>query len=245
MDFVARYGGEEFALVLPGAELEDAKSAAERIRNAVAETKVAFAGKNLEVTVSVGVAELRPGDTVTSLLQHADTALYAAKTAGRNCSYYYERGACRPVDPSAVAERAETAGAGRPQFVHVAPENGPTDRRVQSRHTFSRVQRIAPYIAGRVPVAEDFRDVRCRDLSASGVSFWLLSPPEFSSIVVALGEAGTVKYLIAEVVRTVPVRHDDKTIYIVGCRFKGRLDQEEKKEVAPVSRELETTSHGA
>jgi diguanylate cyclase len=224
MDFVARYGGEEFAFVLPGTRLEDAKSAAERIRNGIAQAKVPFSGKDLQVTVSVGLAELHPGDTVASLLKHADTALYAAKSNGRNRSYYYDGGTCRTVDSAAVAARAEVAKVVRQQLVEVASDDESTDRRTQARYSYPRVQSIAPYVAGRAPAADEFREVQCRDLTSGGISFWLPSPPEFSSLVVALGKDGTLKHLLAEVSHTAVVRNGDKTVCLVGCRFTERLD---------------------
>jgi len=224
MDFVARYGGEEFAFVLPGTRIEDAKAAAERIRTAIGGAVVSFAGQDLKVTVSVGLAELQPGDSVDTLLKHADAALYAAKANGRNRTYYYDRGDCVPVDSAAVAARSEVAKAVHQELVGAEVEEWSSDRRNLARHKFPRIQSIAPYVDGRVPTAEEFRDVRCRDLNSGGLSFWLPAPPDFSSLVVALGRDDTVKYLLGEVSHTATVQVGDKTVYLVGCRFTGRLD---------------------
>lgn len=76
---LARYGGEEFAWLLPGTDLEQATLQCEYLREAVK-----FASAALPVTVSVGVAMARTGDSIASLLQRADAALYAAKHAGRD-----------------------------------------------------------------------------------------------------------------------------------------------------------------
>ena len=73
-DVLARYGGEEFALILPGCELENALATAERLRAATP------AGQ----TCSVGVAEWLRGEDAISLIFRADTALYDAKSQGRN-----------------------------------------------------------------------------------------------------------------------------------------------------------------
>lgn len=87
-DRVARYGGEEFALMLPGASLEDAKGAAERIRK-VLEAKQWTLGPTGEpvgaVTASFGVAKLRVNETGADLIKRADDNLYDAKARGRNC----------------------------------------------------------------------------------------------------------------------------------------------------------------
>jgi diguanylate cyclase len=87
-DIAARYGGEEFAVVLPNTALQSAAVLANHIRNAVMnkELKKRSTGENLgRITVSVGVATLRPGDTPQSLIDRADRCLYAAKRSGRNC----------------------------------------------------------------------------------------------------------------------------------------------------------------
>lgn len=223
-DFVARYGGEEFAFVLPGTTIEDAKSAAERVRKAVAGAKVSFAGQELQVTISVGLAEIRSGDTVASLLKHADTALYAAKTNGRNRSYYHDGTTCRAVDAGAVALRSEVAKVVRQQLVEVKRDDWSTDRRTRSRHRFSRIQSIAPCLGGRLPTADDFYDVQCRDLNSGGISFWLPSPPEYSSLVVALGKDDERKYLLADVAHTAAVQRGETTLFLVGCRFTREVD---------------------
>ena len=88
VDRVARFGGEEFAMMLPGAGLDDAVRVAERIRK-VLESKQWTIEPNRErvgrITVSIGVAKLRPGETGPELLKRVDECLYDAKAKGRNC----------------------------------------------------------------------------------------------------------------------------------------------------------------
>jgi diguanylate cyclase len=86
-DKVARFGGEEFALMFPGARLEEAVSAIERIRG-VLESKqwtVEPSGERVgKVTASFGVARLSANESATDLLRRVDQLLYAAKVQGRN-----------------------------------------------------------------------------------------------------------------------------------------------------------------
>src|ERR1700682_3701092 len=83
----ARYGGEEFAIVLPNTVLRSAITVADHIRRAVMtkELMKRSTGEHLgRVTISVGVATLQNTDTVQSLIERADSCLYAAKRNGRN-----------------------------------------------------------------------------------------------------------------------------------------------------------------
>ena len=88
-DVVARYGGEEFVVLLPGTDLDGALATAERIRAAVASSKVTITTAQdispMSVTCSIGVAEHpRHGTTVAGLLRSADAAMYQAKSQGRD-----------------------------------------------------------------------------------------------------------------------------------------------------------------
>ena len=88
-DVVARYGGEEFVVLLPGTDLDGALATAERIRVAVASSKIAITTAQdiapMSVTCSIGVAEHpRHGTTVAGLLRSADAAMYQAKSQGRD-----------------------------------------------------------------------------------------------------------------------------------------------------------------
>lgn len=79
-DIAARYGGEEFAFILPNTDQAGAQKIAERIR-----LRVESAGwTNQPVTISIGVATLIIGDTVSTLQSRADRALYTSKNHGRN-----------------------------------------------------------------------------------------------------------------------------------------------------------------
>jgi diguanylate cyclase len=104
-DTAARYGGEEFAIVLPNTVLRSAATVADHIRKAVMtkELMKRSTGERLgRITISIGVATLRNGDTVQSLIERTDGCLYAAKRHGRN------RVICE-TDPEAAPEPAKVA----------------------------------------------------------------------------------------------------------------------------------------
>jgi diguanylate cyclase (GGDEF)-like protein len=85
VDFVARYGGEEFVVVLVETFSEGALQIAERIRALVETPRLAANNELISVTVSLGVAESRIGDSrPEDVLGRADRAMYDAKHAGRN-----------------------------------------------------------------------------------------------------------------------------------------------------------------
>jgi two-component system, cell cycle response regulator len=83
-DIAGRYGGEEFLLVFSDTDLQMAQVVAERVRQAVAATPVANEGKQIPVTISLGVALASGSDIPDQIIERADRALYVAKTAGRN-----------------------------------------------------------------------------------------------------------------------------------------------------------------
>ncbi len=80
-DIIGRYGGEEFLVILPDTPIGEAVKVAERIRKLIEATEFP---EGFRVTISCGVSQLRPQDSVESLIKRADEALYKAKKAGRN-----------------------------------------------------------------------------------------------------------------------------------------------------------------
>jgi diguanylate cyclase len=96
--FVARLGGEEFAVLVGSGEMNNVFAIAEKIRIAVADHYFSFEGVALSVTLSVGLATIRDGETASDLLGRTDRALYAAKAAGRNRSYYHNGKGCQSID---------------------------------------------------------------------------------------------------------------------------------------------------
>ena len=86
-DLVARYGGEEFSVLLPETALQNAVAIAERLRARIGEIDPGKTGEQQlpPVSVSIGIAEFRSGDSLEDLIAAADAAMYAAKHAGRNC----------------------------------------------------------------------------------------------------------------------------------------------------------------
>ena len=84
-DLAARFGGEEFLVLMPNSDLMTTQQTAERIRkNIEGLVRVGPVEDQRVVTVSLGVANLRPGEDAETLLHRADAALYRAKTDGRN-----------------------------------------------------------------------------------------------------------------------------------------------------------------
>lgn len=86
VDLVARLGGEEFVVLLPNISADQSMALAERIRQAVAHSRLQVDGKPLSFSVSIGVAQYDPRElTLNGWLSRADNALYRAKAQGRNC----------------------------------------------------------------------------------------------------------------------------------------------------------------
>lgn len=99
VDLACRAGGEEFAILMPGADADAAKIAAERLRQFIASEpfRVRQHAERVPLTVSIGVTQLHSDDTAVSFLRRADQALAAAKDQGRNRVI-----AARPRRPAAA-----------------------------------------------------------------------------------------------------------------------------------------------
>lgn len=87
IDVVGRFGGDEFVILLPEVGLEVTRAAAERLREQLSTTPLVLDdGRQVIVTLSIGLATLEAQEKrLDDLFHRADTALYAAKSGGRNC----------------------------------------------------------------------------------------------------------------------------------------------------------------
>ena len=100
-DIFARVGGEEFCIMLPGCSIEDARDRAEQLRVAISLVSDKSRGT---ISASMGVSATRPsGYDLHQLMAHADTALYQAKRAGRDCVIVY--------DPSSIVTELRRGNA--------------------------------------------------------------------------------------------------------------------------------------
>ena len=86
VDFFCRFGGEEFVALMPETALDDAMEVLNKIRNAIANASFNYKEQPLSITLSVGVTQFKQDDDVETAFARADKALYAAKSAGRNCT---------------------------------------------------------------------------------------------------------------------------------------------------------------
>jgi len=105
-DLPARYGGEELIAVFPGSDLKASVAVGEAIRRLISECKITrrSTGEVLPgVTVSIGVAQLRPGESMADLIERCDRALYTAKDTGRNRVVTDVAGEPGPANPLAAA----------------------------------------------------------------------------------------------------------------------------------------------
>lgn len=83
-DYIARWGGEEFAILLVETQLEDAKLIAEQLRSNIEKNTLLVKQTNIKTTISLGVTQANNEDDVDSLFKRVDTALYQAKSKGKN-----------------------------------------------------------------------------------------------------------------------------------------------------------------
>jgi len=89
-DNVYRYGGEEFAVVLNRCDVTQAETMADKIRSKIEQSNLLYAGKNVHVTISVGVTIHQQGDSLEDLIGRADKALYCAKKSNKNCAVLFD-----------------------------------------------------------------------------------------------------------------------------------------------------------
>jgi len=83
MDTFARYGGDEFVILIPEADLQQTFEFCHRIQNIVSDTPIKIVADLINIHLSLGVAQIRPQDNLTSLLNRADQTMYRAKQSGR------------------------------------------------------------------------------------------------------------------------------------------------------------------
>lgn len=83
-DFFARFGGDEFALIMPNTTLAGAVIVAERLRALTCDTTFTYEAHTLQLSLSIGVATARTGDTIETIVERSDQALYVSKENGRN-----------------------------------------------------------------------------------------------------------------------------------------------------------------
>jgi len=149
-DVPCRYGGEEFALVMPNTQISQARLAAERVRKAIEELTINFEGKSLNVTASMGVAQIATGENEAKLVRRADDAVYVAKEAGRNCGFWNDGNQCHsvldppspksaPITSENKLEKAEDA-SNTPVSLESLPDSavfsGELSRRISESHRF-------------------------------------------------------------------------------------------------------------
>jgi len=86
-DFVFRIGGEEFVLLLTNTEVSKAEILVEKLRKVVYAREFHFDQDCVSLSLSAGLTDTRDGDSVKSIYERADAALYRAKNSGRNCQF--------------------------------------------------------------------------------------------------------------------------------------------------------------
>ena len=96
-DTAARWGGDEFLLLLPGTNSKIAMDLAERISKNVGKRRYVYENHTLAVTLTIGVAVIKNGDTTDGIIKNADTGMYQGKRVGRNRVVLFDK----PIMPLA------------------------------------------------------------------------------------------------------------------------------------------------
>jgi hypothetical protein len=107
-------------------------------------------------------------------------------------------------------------------FATIAPDAHPSDRRTATRHPYRVVQRMAPWDGKSALTESEFSSIRCHDISTGGMSFAWATKPTFQYVVLALKNATSETYVLAQV--SFYHRHPlEPEQFLVGSRFVRRL----------------------
>ncbi len=193
MDIPARYGGEEFAVVMPETRLADASRVAERLRAAIVAHEFVYGTERLTVRVSLGLAAAAEGDDVPALVRRADTALYAAKEAGRDCAFAANGGGCARIEPDLEA----------------------------FREALERTVVLQALTDQFTPVNNERRRIRCRELDDRGFTFVVFQRPSAELLAVSRGRAEAEAPRVAKVVRMSCIGPAELPRYEVVCEYTG------------------------
>ncbi len=152
-DAFGRYGGEEFLLMLPETPAPDAVVLAERVRRVVAALRCVHEGREIAMSVSVGVAEYRLGEGAAQAIARADEALYGAKSLGRNrvqCHDADQRKAVAAQPDGAPGAALDASSARLPDGAQCDQLTGLLNRsllRDRLRHAMDRAKRNRRLVA--------------------------------------------------------------------------------------------------
>jgi PilZ domain len=105
------------------------------------------------------------------------------------------------------------------------PAKSYEEMRSSPRKKYACNQRIGPMHGGLLPTTDEYFNVECNDISKGGISFYLKRPPGCEQFAVVLGQKPQITILVAKVVNTKEVEHDDQHMYLVGCQFIDRLQK--------------------
>ncbi len=96
-DTIARYGGEEFVVIFNRSSMVEVQRAMSRLRKSIEKNEFVIPDGKLNVTISMGAAQVAEGDSAATLLERADAALYASKEAGRNRGHWHDGTKILPI----------------------------------------------------------------------------------------------------------------------------------------------------
>lgn len=114
---ISRYGGEEFGIVLDQTSLSEAARLGEQVRHEVSKAPFEYRGQEIQVTVSVGVAQAALSERPEQLVGRADACVFAAKSAGRDCVFVHDGLGC--VDETTFLQPIQSGSRSSPRIAPV------------------------------------------------------------------------------------------------------------------------------
>jgi hypothetical protein len=99
------------------------------------------------------------------------------------------------------------------------------------RHAYNASQWMGRFAGHRLPMPEEFEQVLCHDLSSTGVSFYADDVQIGQKVVIEIGPRDSRMFVVAEVMNRRVVTHKDELTYLIGCRFRRRLNPEADGEI--------------